>query len=250
MENELLLDNPTENELIAKEAESLLLEEDKPFSEAHVTIVEGDQRSGKTTYGVAKICDAYDKDCARIFCEEVLKISCEVKAYYREERIIKIKHDGQIKMLKVPESYQMHSPMRIFSRIHLYGIPYVFVPNYRIMLTWLKNGFLSDGWLLADEAYRGMGARNGMTALGKEWVGEYFQFGKSKLDVIIITHSARMIDYLARMIPTKRIHTRYDPKTYKVLYTVRKKGESGTKEYSFFAPRYWGRYRTNEKVDS
>ena len=222
---------------------------DDPFSEVHCSIVEGDQRSGKTVYSVAKIRDSYDKDCGRIFCEDYLKIACEVKAYYRYDRIIKIKHENAIKLIQLPNNYRVYSPMRIFSNIHLYGIPYVYIPSFRHMLDWLKSGFICKGWLLSDESHQGMSARNGMSSMGREWVGQYYQFGKSELDVIMITHHARMIDFLARLVPTQRIHCRYDPKTFKVHYTLRKKGEQGEKEHSFFAPQYWGNYRTNEKVN-
>lgn len=223
--------------------------DEAPFSEPHITIVEGDQRSGKSVYAVGKIRDSYDKDCATIYCRNVLKLNCEVIAYYRHERVIKLKHEGVLKALRVPESYKMHSPMRIFSNIHLYGMPYVYIPSFVYMLRGIQSGFISKGWLLSDESVRGMSARGGMTTMGREWVAEYFQFGKSLLDVIIITHFARQIDAFARMIPTQRVHCTYDKNTRRVHFTLRKKGEQGETEHSFYAPEYWGNYRTNEKVN-
>ena len=238
-------------ELAAVESELSLgneLEDDTPFSEAHISIVEGDQRSGKSIYAVGKVCDAYDKDCVRIYCEEVLKINCEVKAFYRKDRIAKIKHNNQIKLLAIPKSYELKSPMRIFSNIHLYGIPYVYIPSYHHMLKWLQSGFISNGWLIMDEAHKGISARATQTEEGREWVAELFQFGKSRLEVFLITHFARMIDYLSRLIPTKRVHCTYNEKTKKVTYTIKQKGVEGEQEHSFDATQYFGRYRTNEKV--
>jgi hypothetical protein len=229
---------------------NISLEDDDPFSEAHVTICNGDQRSGKSIYAVGRIKDSYFADCVRIYCEEVLKINCEVKSYYCKDRVAKIKYNGKKQYIQISKDYELKSPMRIFSNIHLYGFPYVYVPSYRHMLKWLKQGIIRDGWLLMDEAHRGLGARNGMSEAGKEWVGEMYQLGKSKLDVILITHHARMIESLARLIPTQRVSTTYDKETRRVTYSLRKKGQSGTEEHGFDASQYFGNYKTNEKVNA
>ena len=227
----------------------LPLDDSGAFSEAHVMIVEGDQRGGKTVFAAKTIFTAYLKDCVKIFCKDVLGIDVEVLNYNKKIRTAKIKYDGVTKYIRVPDEYKLHSPMRIFSNVHLYGIPYVYIPSFRHMLHWLKTGFISKGWLLSDESHQGMSARNGMSAMGKEFVGQYYQFGKSQLDVIIITHHARMIDYLARLIPTKRVHCSYDKKTHRVSYALREKGVQGTREYSFDATQWFVNYLTNEKVN-
>lgn len=238
-----------ELEALAEQGNDVLFDVgQEAFSEAHVTIVEGDQRSGKTVYVVGKVRDAYDKDCVRIYCNDILHIQVEVKSYDRQYRVAKIKHDGQIKLIQIPTAYTLRSPMLIFANIHLYGIPYVYVPSFRHMLKWLKDGFIFDGILIIDEAHVGLGARSSMTRLGIEMRDQYFQFGKSLLDVYLITHMARLIDWCARTVPTKRVHTTYNPKTYKVEYTMREKGSSMTKELSFYAPQYWMNYNKNEKV--
>lgn len=224
--------------------------EQTPFTEAHVTIVTGDQRGGKTTYAIGKIVDSYKKDCVSIYCQKVLNLDCQVKAYYDDKRVAKIKAGKTLKYIYIPQSYKLYSPMRIFTNLHIYGIPCEYIPSFRHMLHGLKTGHISNGWLLADEAHRGMSARNGMSSMGKDWVGEYFQFGKSHLDVMLLTHFPRMIDYLARLVPTIFVHCRYDPKTYKVIYTMRKKGEQGEKEHSFYAPQYFKYFRTDEKVNA
>jgi hypothetical protein len=224
--------------------------DDDPFSEAHCCVVEGDQRSGKSIYAVGKVFERYYKDAARIYCEDVLKITCEIKAYYRKDRVTKIKHNGQLKYVVIPKDYELKSPIRIFSNIHLYGVPYVYIPSYHHMLAWLKNGIICNGWLIMDEAHRGISARATQTAEGREWVGELYQLGKSKLEVMMITHQARMVDFLARLIPTKRVHCTYNPKTFRVTYTLKQKGEEGEEEHSFDARQYFGCYRTNEKVNA
>lgn len=235
---------------IEQELPAIIDDTEQPFSEAHVTICEGDQRSGKSVYAVKTIFQAYYKDAVRIFCEKVLGIKVEVLNYKKKTRIAKIKHDGRKKYIRIPENYKLKSPIRIFSNIHLFGIPYAYVPTFRHMLHWLKTGVIRDGWLLSDESHQGMSARNGMSVMGKEFVGQYYQFGKSLLDVIIITHHSRMIDYLARLVPTKRVHCTYEKRTHRVTYSMREKGKPGTVEYSFDAGEYFGNYRTNEKVNA
>lgn len=224
--------------------------DDDPFTEAHVTMVNGDQRSGKTTYAVAIVRDAYDKDCVKIFFKKVMKKDVEVLSYDRRYRVAKIIDNGERKLVKIPKEYKMYSPMRIFSRIHLYGIPYVYVPSYRHMLKWLKRGFISNGWLIADEAHKGLSARAGMTREGRQWVGELFEFGKSKLDVMLITHMPRMIEWVARTVPTKRVSCTYNAKTKIITATIKRRGKTGTQDIEIFAPLYWGNYKTNEKVNN
>ena len=222
----------------------------EPFSEAHVTIIEGAQRSGKTNTAVGRIVDSYFKDCIRIFCETDLKLICEVKAYDRKNRIAKIKHEGKIKLIKIPISYELYSPMRIFSNVHLFGLPFVYIPSFRHCLYWLKSGILREGWLLLDEAHLGINSRAGMTSLGQEMEKQSFQYGKMQLDVIIVTHMARLIDWTMRTIPTERLSCTFNPKTREVTYTTKKKGQPGSREITYDASQYWGNYWTNEKINA
>jgi len=221
-----------------------------PFSEAHVTLIEGAQRSGKTTTAVGKVRDSYDNDCVRIYCEDILKIKVDVKGYDRKSRLAKIKYQGETQIIKIPESYTLYTPKRIFSNIHLYGMKYVYCPSFRHILYWLKKGIICKGWLIIDESQRGMNARSTMSELGKELEVQGFQFGKMQLDVIIITHMARLIDWAMRTIPTEHISCTYNKKTKKVTYSLKKKGQQGTKEVSYYAPKYWGNHWTNEKVNA
>jgi len=221
-----------------------------PFTEAHVTIIEGQQRSGKTNTAVGKVRDSYDNDCVSIFCDKILKIKCEVIGYDRKYRIAKIKYQGERKLIRIPQAYELRSPMRIFCNFHLFGIPYTYCPSFRHILYWLKKGIIRDGWLILDEAHVGMNARGSMTLLGKELETQSFQYGKMQLDVIIITHMARMIDWALRTIPTEHINCTYNKKTRKVAYTLKKKGEQGSKEIVYDATQYFGNYWTNERINA
>ncbi len=229
-----------------------LVEQDKskpaPFTEAHVTIVEGEQGGGKSVTATARVVDAYDKDCVRVFCEKVMRIKCEVKSYDRKSRIAKISHKGGLKRLRIPLDYKLHSPIQIFCNYHLYGIPFVFCPSFNHILDWLRRGIIVDAWLVVDEAYVGMNARASMQALGKELEKQYFQFRKMQLNVIIVTPMARLIDWTMRTIPTERIHCSYNNKTHKVTVTIKKKGIPGEHKFDYDARQYFKNFRTNERI--
>jgi hypothetical protein len=219
-----------------------------PFSESHVTIIEGDPRQGKTETGVARIRDAYDKDCVRIYCKNILNIKCEIKSYNRHTRVARVKYKGNIKQFRIPPDYKMNSPMNIFSNTPLYGIPYKFVPSFNHLMHWLKTGIVVNGWVLVDEAQVGMNARASMTELGRELAKLYHQFGKMQLDVIIVVPMARMVDYLARTVPNEHIHCTYNEKTKKIMLTIRKKGVQGEKIVEYYAPEYWRNYDTGRRI--
>lgn len=220
----------------------------EPFTEAHVTIVEGDQRSGKTNTATARVIDAYFKDCVRVYCEEILHIRCDVKSYSRKDRLAKIRYNGNLKLLHIPINYKLHSPMKVFCNYHLYGIPALFCPSFNHILAWLKAGLIVNAWLVVDEAYVGMNARASMHELGKELEKQYFQLGKMQLDVIIVTPMARLIDWTLRTIPTEHIHCEYNKKTRKITLTIRKRGIKGERKLDYDATQYWKYFKTNERI--
>lgn len=219
----------------------------QPFTEAKVTILEGEQGSGKSITGVAKVVDAYYMDCVRVFCEKY-GIKCVVKAFDPRMRVAKVRHQGATKVFKIPEAYKLQSPMRIFCNFHLFGIPFVYCPSFQHILLWLKQDIIIDGWLLIDEYYIGGNARESMTALGRELEKQSFQYRKMQLQVVYMTPMARLIDWTARLIPTERISCTYDEKTGKVTLNVRKKGQRGSREITYDSKPYRKYYWTNERV--
>ena len=220
----------------------------RPFAEAHVVFIEGQQRSGKTNTAVARVVEGYFKDCVRIFCENVLKLTCRVISYDHKKRIARIKYKGTTKRLRIPDNYKLHTPRRIFSNIHLYGVPFVYCPSFSQTMFWLKSNKMYDSWLILDEAQVGMNARATMTTLGRQLQTLSFQFAKMQLDVIVITHLARLVDWSLRTIPTEHIMCSYNAKTQKITLTIRKKGQNGTKEVNYDATQYWRYFWTNERV--
>lgn len=201
----------------------------QPFSEAHVTLIEGDQGCGKSNTATGMVVDAYRNDCVRVYCDEVLKMNCDVKAYDNKTRIAKIKHEGEVKVIKIPKTYELKSPMRIFANFHLYGLPYVYCPTFAHILSWLRCDIIKDGWLLIDEYYIGGNARDSMSKFGKALQKQSFQYRKMQLEVVMITPLASLIDKYARLTPTKHILCSFNKKTLEITLEVKEKGVKGTR---------------------
>ena len=219
-----------------------------PFNDAHVTIIEADQGGGKSCYATAKVVSAYDNDCVKNYFSEK-GIDLIVKSYDRRERVAKIVIKGVKKYVRIPADYKLHSDMRIFSNYHLYGLPYVYLPNFGTMLKWLKDGLIVNGWLLLDEYYVGGNARDSMSAFGKEMEKQSFQMRKMQLEVVIITPHARLIDKWTRSVPTKHILCSYDKDKMEITASIKEKGKKKYIMPPFDASLYFGNYNTNERIN-
>jgi len=232
-----------------KVEEEPIFDSKAPFTEAHVCMIEADQGGGKSLTATGMVTDTYFRDCVRIYCEEN-NIRGIVKGYDHKNRIARLKVDGVTKFIRIPKSYKLHSPMRIFANFHFYGIPYVYIPSFGHLLAWLKAGIIVNGWLVLDEYYIGGNARDSMTAFGKELEKQGFQMRKMQLDVILITPIASLIDKYARLTPTKHILCSYDKKRREVTLTIREKGKRGSRVLPpFDATQYWPFYWTNERIN-
>jgi hypothetical protein len=228
-----------------------------PYTEAHVTYIVGSQGGGKSVTAVARLKDKYDKIAVKIFCKKVLKINPIVKDYDRQTRIAKIVHNGQRRLIRIPDNYDLfapmrdfeHSPMRIFSNCHLYGMVYKYIPSFRHLARWLKNGTIHDCWLMLDEYYMGAGARSCMSVLGKELSNQSQQFRKGQMDVIIISPISKLTDWTSRLLPTEQIDVSFNKTTGIVTLEIKKKGVKGTKTVKFDSRPYRKYYWTNERIN-
>lgn len=142
----------------------------------------------------------------------------------------------------------MYSPMRIFSNLHLYGIPYTYVSSFAVLLDWINKDIVRNGWVIVDEAQVGMAAQDVSSRLGKALRKKYGQFAKLKLHVIIITQDATVLNYLLNKMVTEWRSTEYNKNTKKVTVTIKKKGIQGEKVFSYNAWIYWKNYDTGEQI--
>ena len=220
----------------------------QPFSSAHVSFITGDQGGGKSVTAVGRIVDSYYKDCVLNYSIDKLHIDCIVKGFDRRSRIAKIKHNGQLKLIRIPQDYKLHSDMRIFTNFHIYGIPYVFCPSFDHIVSWLDADIIKEGRLTIDEYYIGGNARESMGKLGRKLMKHSYQYRKRQLEVDIICPIARLADWSIRTIPTERILCSYNEKTFQVTLTINKKGIQGSREVTYDARQYFANYFTNERI--
>lgn len=221
----------------------------EPFDEAHISLIEGPQGGGKSNFAVGRPVDSWYKDAVRRFFLEAYNREVIVKSYDRRKRIAKVIYNGEKKFWRVPEDAKLRSPMRIFSNIHLYGVPYVFCPSFNHILFWLRQGLIVNGYLIIDESYVGIAARDSMTKLTKQLQKQSMQFRKMQLEVEIITPLASLIDKTARAIPTEHVLCSYDKKKKEVTAIIRKRGEDSPRTVTYDATQYYGNYRTNERIN-
>lgn len=230
--------------------EALQIQQAKmPFTHAHVCLITGEQGSGKSVTGVARIRDAYDKDALRLYCTNILKLdNFIVKSYDRKNRKGIIKQDGVLKLVTVANGYKLYSPIKIYSNLHLYGIPYIYCKSFKQIAEWLKGNKIVRGYLLIDEYYIGGNAREHMKSITIAMEKQSFQFRKMGLEVIVIAPLDRLADWTMRAIVTERIVCRRDDVTGKTILTIRKKGVRGEKEVTYDPAPYYGNYDTNERI--
>lgn len=232
-------DNPPPN---------IIVSEIRPFAYAHVTIVSGEQGGGKNTTCVARVRDAYDRDCVKIYLENVRGVySAKVLSYDRQSRIAKIKYNGELKLLRITQDYKLHSPMKIFSVFHLYGIPYVFCTWVQIV-DWLTKDVIRDAWLLLDQYEIVGNAREGMTSLAKFLEKKSYQFRKRRLEVYVLVPMERLADWTIRGIATERIYCTMNEETKIITMKIRKKGVRGVRTVTYWGGQYFANFRTDEEI--
>jgi hypothetical protein len=225
---------------------------DNAFQKPEISLVEGEQRSGKSCYAVKTIITDWYKDAVRVFLDKEYGIKAEVLDYYKKTRSAKVLYNRKKIFIKIPDDYELMSPIKIFSNIHLLGVPFVYIPTFRHAISWLKKGFINGGekyaWVLLDEFQKGASARGSQSAMNKDFLPEFYQFAKSSLKVIMIAHLSRLIDWTARTIPNKWVSCSYNERTRRITYETRERGIDGSATRSFYAPDWWTNYWTKEKV--
>ena len=231
----------------------------QPFSYAHVAMIVGDQGSGKSNTGTARIVeDALDN----IVAVKRLSDGAEFKAesLTKEERINLLEKgykptfdtvklylpDGKIHIAPVPPNHVIIPSINIFTNFHLYGIRYTYCPTWATIIQWLEAGIICDGRLTIDEYHIGGNARDFMSSLGKALSKYSFTYRKRHLNVDILCVHKRLADWTMRLVVTENIMCSYDEKTRVITYTQKGRGQTKAQEHSYYAPYYWKNFKTDE----
>ncbi len=230
----------------------------KPFTSAHATLIEAEQGGGKSITATARIItDAINHiikiinpmtgeyyDAEPISKEE--KNRLKSLGYKLTYDTVKIHYPDKIVIAPIPDGFSIVPSIRIFANYHLYGVRYNYLDGWGKVIKGLDEETISDGRLALDEYNIGASAREGMTALGKAIYKYNFSLRKRRLDIDIMIAHQRLAEWTSRLVITQWISCKYEPKTGMVTLTIKAKGNSQIKEFSYNSSLYRKYFDTEE----
>ena len=237
--------------------ESLSLQEPATF--ADIRLINGEQRSGKSTTGVAFAADDYYDHLEAIVSPsgEFIKakvLSKEDKLYLRKcgvaPNIFKyvrvFSDDGvQSKIIKIPQGFLVKSPVKIFANFHLYGLWYAYISLVDI-IQYINTTLFHNSWVLSDESVMN-DARNSMEIAGKLSVALGATIGKRNIHMCLMVQYNEMIERRYRLFHTMRALCSYDATAKVITCDMKKRGEPAF-SYDYWEPNYRRFFDTNELV--
>jgi hypothetical protein len=226
----------------------------KPFTFAPVTIIEGEQKSGKTETAVTRVVDPTFAGMTSV----VLKNGVEVKA----EPILNkdgypiigygklwLPNQPPRTMAIPPGSLVVAKDVRVISNGHLYGIRYAYMKLGDIIKN-LNSGTIRNCYLIIDEAYIGGDRRDGLSPLVKVISKLGFQIAKRHITLIMCLPDSSVLDLRFQKLETEHIVTTYDEIERKITMFIRnRKKYKKTREVSYYAPIYWKYYDPDEEFE-
>lgn len=228
------------------------METNKPFSYAPITIVEGEQGSGKSNTAVSRAVDATFAEMTSVKLANGTVVKAEPVLTEKGFPIIGIGKlwipNSKPRIMKIPPKSCVYSEnIRVFANFHLHGIRAVYLPLPSI-IEYLNSGLIKDAYLIIDEGYIGGNAREGMSNLTKVLIKLGMQIRKRHLHFIICTPNSRQLDWLFRDIETEHIVCDYDENTKNITLSIRnRKKYKQLRSVTYYAPQYWKYYDTDEQ---
>jgi hypothetical protein len=229
-----------------------------PFSYAKVSLLSGDQGSGKSNTGTARIIDdaiahivaikrsddgkefqarALDKDEKRWVAS---------KGYVVTFDTVKVKTSSQgWRIMQIPPKFIIIPSIHIYCNFHLFGVRYMYL-TWPEIIEMLEAEKLADGRLSIDEFHMFGNVRDCMSSLGKVLAKDSYTFRKRHLNVDIMCANERLADFAVRLVVTERRLCSYDSATKMVTNTITGKNYKQPKEISYPAWQYWKYYKTDE----
>ncbi len=237
---------------------------EQPFTSAPITILEGPQRSGKSSTAVARVvhptlkltaeeyCQRHNINAKVVWAKDIVKM-IPVGIGKVSPRIIArqavIMRNGQREKLIIPKSFPISKGISIFCNFHLYGL-YYHLRSFSDIIRGLADGSIKDGYLIIDQAEIAGNAREGMSAFNKALTKYSNQLGKRHLHTMLLYPHEKMGDWIYRFGATERISCSYDDITQEVTLYIRKKGDIRDRPpTSYWVPQYMPYYDTDELID-
>ena len=239
-----------------------------PLHYAPVTIVEGEQKSGKTCFCVTRVVDPTFKYLNAIKLYNGTKEGIVVKA----EPVLKKNGYAFINWAKIwlpnssvpkimpvpPRSILIAGAVRIFANFHLKGIRYKYVTEKEIV-THLNDGTITGlalakddpvevAFLIIDEAYMaGMDRRRSLDGLSVVMSHLGNQFAKRHLNVMIDLPNANYLGFRITDLETEHVVCEYDE--FREIITARiraRKKYKSPREVPIQARQYFKYYDPDE----
>ncbi len=230
----------------------------RPFSYAKVTLLCGDQGSGKSNTATARIIDdsithivaIKRADDGKIFQASPLdkdeKNWVISKGHSITYDTVKVKTSSKgWRVMQIPPHFVIIPSIHIYTNFHLYGVRYMYL-TWPQIIEMLEAEKLKDGRLGIDELHMIANVRDCMSSLGKVLAKDSQTFRKRHLDVDIMCTYERLADFAVRLVITERRMCSYDERTRMVTNTITGKKYKQPKEISYPAWQYWKYYKTDE----
>lgn len=221
-----------------------------PFTYARVTIIDGEQGSGKSMSAVAIVVDATFKDISSVKMPDGEEVKAKpVLDQYNYPYIgyAKLFINGKWKTMKIPpKSIVRADGVRIIYNGHLHGIRYAHMELIDI-IKHLNDGTLKDCYLIIDEAYIGGDKREGMSPLVRVLTKLSKQLRKRHIHLIMCTPDSSELDQRFQKIEVEHIVCSYDEDTAKVTkFITNRKKYKKTRIVDYDAIIYRKYYDTDE----
>ena len=223
----------------------------KPFAYAPITIIEGEQRSGKTETAITRLVDpTFEKmTSVKLSSGEIIKAEPVFsKEGYPFIGYGKLWIPGQTpKIMKIPpKSVVRADSIKIIYNGHLHGIRYAHMKLSDI-IQHLNDGSIRDCHLTVDEAYIGGDRRDGMSPLVKTMTHLGYQIGKRHIYLTLCLPDSSVLDLRLQNIETEHIVCSYDEDRQRITkYIVNRKKYKRRRVVSYYAPTYWRYFDTDE----
>lgn len=226
----------------------------KPFTYAPVTIIEGEQKSGKTETAVTRVVDPTFANITGVKLASGIIVKAQPVLNKEGYPIIGYGRlwlpNQEPRTMKIPpKSCVIADSIKIISNGHLYGIRYAYM-KLRGIIEHLNDGTLRDCYLTIDEAYIGGDRRDGLSPLVKVISKLGWQIAKRHITLTMCLPDSSVLDLRFQKLETEHIITSYDETTRKITMFIRNtKKYKRVREVSYYAPLYWKYYNPDEEFE-
>lgn len=243
------------------------LDNDIEIDKADIRILQGEQRSGKSTTATALVsCDVFAMARGLItpngtFIKAKALVQDEVdwlvKSGKGNDEDIPLRFlrvfasDGKTsKIIEKPRDWMVDSPVRVFANFHFFGFRFVLI-DLQFMIEHMNSMILyatneSPVWVILDESFM-TEKRDTMTVVGKDMAQMGSQVGKSAAHMIIITQYLDMVQSRFVRFATTKVLCSYNKNTKMVHIDVNKTSDV-MRSCDFDSTIYRRFYNHREKV--